>query len=165
MLKSSLTALLVFAATSTAALALDAPKGPVVLTVHGAITITNGPNGAEFDMDMLNALAQRTTTVETPWTEGKISFAGPLGSALLEAVGATGTSLKVTALNDYSADVPVADLQQWPVIFATTMDGQPMSVREKGPLFVIYPFDVDSSLYTEMYFNRSVWQIAEIEVR
>ena len=49
-------------------------------------------------------------------------------------------------------------------ILATRMDGQLMSVRDKGPLFLIYPFDLDSGLYNEKYFARSVWQIKEIEV-
>ena len=40
-----------------------------------------------------------------------------------------------------------------------------MAVREKGPLFVIYPFDADPSLFNEKYFNRSVWQVKAIEVR
>jgi len=160
-----LVAAAVLAAAATDALALDAPKGPVVLTVTGAIGETNAPGAAEFDMAMLAALAQKTTVTKTPWTTGEVSFAGPLGSALLDAVGATGGTLKVVALNDYSADVPAADLREHPVILATAMDGKPMSVREKGPLFLIYPFDDEPDLYNETYFNRSVWQIARIEVR
>jgi hypothetical protein len=153
------------AAASFPALALDMPKGPVVLTVKGAITQTNSPEGAQFDMEMLNALAQKTTVTETPWTEGTVTFAGPLGRALLEAVGATGETLNVTALNDYSAEVPVEDFRTHDVILATTMDGKPMSVRDKGPLFIMYPFDQEPSLYTEVYFNRSVWQISSITVK
>jgi hypothetical protein len=147
------------------AAALDAPSGPPVLTVTGAITETNSPDGAVFDMEMLNALAQRTTVTATPWTEGKVSFAGPLGKAILEAVGANGTILAVTALNDYTAEVPVADMMDHEVIFATTMDGKPMSLRDKGPLFIIYPFDENQELFTEVYFNRSVWQIKSVEVK
>lgn len=161
----SLVAAALLAAFSSPALALDAPKGPVVLTVSGAITNKNSPNGAEFDLDMLHALEQKTSTLETPWTDGKPTFAGPLGRAVLDAVGATGTTMKVVALNDYSADVPVADFMDHDVILATSMDGKLMSVREKGPLFIIYPFADEPNLYTELYFNRSVWQIAKIEVR
>lgn len=146
------------------AFALDAPKGPVVLTVTGAITETNAPDGAEFDLDMLKALAQKSTVTATPWTEGTVTFDGPLGRALLDAVGAKGETMKVTALNDYSADVPVEDFRKHDVILATAMDGKPMSVRDKGPLFIIYPFNSEPDLYTEVYFNRSVWQIARIDI-
>lgn len=145
--------------------ALDPPKGPVVLTVSGAITRTNGPRGAEFDLEMLEALAGRTTRTHTPWTEGVVTFSGPLGRAVLDAVGATGETMRISALNDYAAEVPVADFHDHDVILATRMDGEVMSVRSRGPIFVIYPFDEDRDLYNEQIFTRSVWQVNRIEVR
>ena len=39
-----------------------------------------------------------------------------------------------------------------------------MSIRDKGPIFMIYPFDKNPELYNEKYFSRSVWQIKSIEV-
>ncbi|RKE86389.1 molybdopterin-dependent oxidoreductase [Rhizobium sp. AG855] len=162
-MKGMLLALLIGAVCSTSALALDAPKGPVVLTVKGAITNTNVGDTAEFDLAMLEALAGRKATMETPWTQGMVTFEGPLLSALLKAVGSTGSTLSVKALNDYAAEVP-ADDAKLATILATRMDGKLMSVRDKGPLMVVYPFDQDPSLYNEKYFSRSVWQIKEIEV-
>jgi hypothetical protein len=144
---------------------LAPPVGAVILTVSGRISNTNRPQAtAEFDLPMLEALASREGTMETPWTKGKNTFKGPLGRALMQAVGAHGHSLKVSALDDYSVEVPVEDLDQHDVIFATEMNGRPMSVRGKGPLFIIYPFDKEPALYNEKYFSRSVWQIKSIVV-
>jgi len=84
--------------------------------------------------------------------------------SILEAAGAHGTKLKIIALNDYSAEVPVEDAEKLDTILATRMNGETMSVRDKGPLFLIYPFDKDASLFNEKYFSRSVWQIKTIEV-
>jgi hypothetical protein len=39
-----------------------------------------------------------------------------------------------------------------------------MSVREKGPLFVMYPFDEQPALRTSVYFGRCIWQLKAIEV-
>jgi hypothetical protein len=153
------------AALTGQAAALETPKGQVILTVSGAISQTNGPNVASFDRGMLDNLPKRLTRIETPWTKGMVAFEGPLGAALLDAVGAKGTTLKVVALNDYAAEIPVEDFRKWPVILATTKDGAEMPVRDKGPIFVIYPFDQDPGLYNERYFNRSVWQVKSIEVR
>lgn len=158
------TALALLLAAAPAA-ALEPPKGPVVLVVKGAIANTNSPDGAAFDMEMLEALPGRAAAMKTPWTDGTPEFKGPFGRALLEAVGATGSTLTVTALNDYSAEVPVEDFHAHDVILATRMNNQLMSIREKGPLFIIYPFDKEPDLYTERYFNRSVWQISTIEVK
>jgi len=148
-----------------AAQALDAPKGAVVLTVTGAIGSTNADKAAVFDKAMLDALPGRLTVTKTPWTKGMTKFEGPLGSALLDAVGAKGTTLKVTALNGYAAEIPLEDFRKWPVILAVRRDGAEMTVRDKGPIFVIYPLDADRSLYNEKIFNRSVWQVSAIEVR
>lgn len=143
---------------------LPAPEGPVVLTVSGNITHTNGPDGASFDRAMIEALAQRATVTSTPWYDEPHSFEGPLATAILDAVGAKGDVMRVIALNDYASDVPIADARTFPMVFATHLDGQVMTVRDKGPLFLIYPFDEFPELFNEVYFGRSVWQISRIEV-
>ncbi|MDH4441685.1 MAG: hypothetical protein QE284_15015 [Rhizobium sp.] len=162
-MKSLLLALLLGTACATSVLALDAPTGPVILTVKGAITNTNAGDTAEFDLAMLEALAGRKGTMETPWTDGKVTFQGPLLGAVLDAVGSSGSLLAIKALNDYVAEVPAEDAKL-ATMLATRMDDKLMSVRDKGPLMLVYPFDQDPGLYNEKYFSRSVWQIKEIEV-
>jgi hypothetical protein len=146
------------------ALALDKPAGDPILTITGHISQTNAGKAATFDLAMLEKLDGRKATMETPWTNGKTEFSGPYLRAILAAAGATGKKLKVKALNDYASEVPFEDAEKLDTILAVRMNGEEMSVREKGPLFLIYPFDKDHSLYNEKYFSRSVWQIKEIEV-
>lgn len=163
-MKYHLVALLTLIGSFVHADTLPPPSGEIVLTVAGQIEHTNGNGIAAFDRDMLDALAQRTTTTTTPWMDGAHDFSGPLGAAILDAVGATGQTLNVIALNDYSAELPAQDLRDYAVIFATHIDGEQLSVRDKGPLFMIYPFDENPELFNEVYFGRSVWQITRIEV-
>jgi hypothetical protein len=132
--------------------------------VTGSIGNANDGEVAEFDMAMLDKLAARKANMETPWTQGDTTFEGPLLKAVLEAAGAKGKLLKVKAINDYSAEVPASDASDYDTMLATRMNGKEMSVRDKGPLFLIYPFDTNKELYNEKYFSRSVWQITEIEV-
>jgi hypothetical protein len=165
-MKISLIALL-FAGSVLAAfpaLALEKPTGEPILTVTGHITVKNAADGAEFDLPMLEALKGRKASMNTPWTESMTEFSGPYLRAVLHAAGASGKKLIIKAINDYSAEVPMEDAEKLDTILAVRMDGQLMSVREKGPSFLIYPFDEDKSLYNEKYFSRSVWQIKEIEV-
>lgn len=151
-------------APAVRAASLAKPAGRVVLTVSGKIGEHNTGNAAAFDLAMLDALPQGQFTGETPWTKGQTTFTGPLGSGLLAAVGATGTKMRISALNDYSCDVPVADFSSYRVILATRQDGKTMPVREKGPVWVIYPWDTDASLRSETYYQRCVWQIKTIEL-
>lgn len=163
-MKQLLLLILLMAGSLAHADGLAQPDGPVILTVSGNIANTNSPDGARFDRAMLEALNQRTTTANTPWFDGPRDFDGPLASAILDVVGAQGDTMRVIALNDYAAEVPVEDARKFPMIFATHLDGQMMSVRDKGPLFLIYPFDEFPELFNEIYFGRSVWQITQIEV-
>lgn len=151
-------------ALPTSALALDKPAGDPILTITGHVTQTNTGKTATFDMAMLEKLEGRKATMETPWTSGQTEFSGPYLRAVLAAAGASGKKLIVKALNDYASEVPFEDAEKLDTILAVRMNGDEMSVREKGPIFLIYPFDKDHSLYNEKYFSRSVWQIKEIEV-
>jgi hypothetical protein len=156
--------LLVVAPPPARADELAQPSGRVILTVTGKIGAANADGAAVFDLAMLDAMARRTTTAETPWFDKAHSFEGTLLSAVLDAAGATGRALRVQAINGYEAVIPMEDVAAYPIILATRIDGKELSVRDKGPLFVIYPFDDHPELYNEVYFNRSVWQVEAVEV-
>ena len=51
------------------------------------------------------------------------------------------------------------------MLLATRLDGQAMTVREKGPLFIVYPFDDSAELRQERYYARSAWQLRTLEVK
>mgnify|MGYP003383537235 CR=1 FL=1 len=144
--------------------ALPLPQGEVILTLRGTLAHANVNGTAQFDLAMLDALEQRETTTATPWHEGVQQFSGPRIASILEAAGADGSELRIIAINDYAANMPWQDVQDHPVILASRRNGETLSVRETGPLFVIYPFDEEPELHDEVYFSRSVWQVQAIEV-
>lgn len=144
---------------------LASPGARTVLTVGGKIGQTNGPGLARFDMAMLNALPQRTIRTRTPWYPGVTEFTGPLLADVLTLVEASGTSLRATALNDYSIVIPLSDAADHQVILATLLNGKPMSVREKGPVFLIYPFDSKEQLRASTFYERSIWQLKSLELK
>ncbi|MFP5399142.1 MAG: hypothetical protein ACLGIT_12530 [Gammaproteobacteria bacterium] len=144
---------------------LPAPDGAVVLSVGGAVRAPNAGAEAHFDMAMLAALPQHELRVPTPWYDGPRLFTGPLLRDVLDRAGAHGTMLRARALNNYRVDIPVEDVRRWDVVLARLLDGRPMSVREKGPLFVMYPFDRHDELRNGVYYGRCIWQLRSIEVR
>ena len=72
-------------------------------------------------------------------------------------------SISAVAINDYSVDIPVSDAEEGGPIIAYAMDGQPMSRRDKGPLWVIYPYSSSSKFRSEVIYSRSIWQLDRIE--
>lgn len=147
--------------------ALPAPAwaaGPPVsiLTVSGQITVQGG--NARFDRDMLESLGTEGFQTQTPWYDKPVRFDGVRMSRLMQAVGATGSTVTAIALNDYSTDIPIADFERFGVILALKRDGAYMPVRDKGPLFIVYPYDRSPELNSQLYYSRSAWQVAKLIV-
>ena len=152
------------AAAQIAHAGFSAPTGPVILTIEGSIGGDAGDGVVELDIDMLEALPQREIRTETPWHEEAATFSGPMLSTLFDAAEGSGRIFRVVALNDYSADIPLDEIRKYPIILATRINGERIPVREKGPLFVIYPFSESPELYNELTFSRSVWQVDSVVI-
>ena len=142
---------------------LAAPEGEVILTVTGLIDVTNVEGSAQFDLNMLEALDSTIVETSTIWTEGKNVFQGVSLSVLVEELGIEGATLKATAINDYAVEIPLSDAVVGGPIVAYKMDGNTMSVRDKGPLWVIYPYDSNADYRSEVVYSRSIWQLDRIE--
>jgi hypothetical protein len=140
------------------------PQGEVILTVRGRISATNAGGEARFDRAMLLASGSDELRTATPFTDGESTYSGVRLSRLLDLVGAAGTQLKSRALNDYEVTIPVAEVRDYPVLLALDRDGQPLSVRERGPLWVIYPWSQYPELDDRIHRQRSIWQLMTIEV-
>lgn len=145
--------------------ALDIPKGKVILSITGNIRLKNADDRADFDMDMLAALPQHSFSTSNPWYKESKKFTGPLLRDVLALAGAQGSMLKAEALNNFKVDIPMADTQQFPMVLARLMDDKPMPTREKGPLFIVYPFDTNTELHSARYYSRSAWQLRTLDVQ
>lgn len=40
-----------------------------------------------------------------------------------------------------------------------------MAIRDKGPLFIMYPFDTTETLQSPLYYSRAAWQLKAIEIQ
>lgn len=145
--------------------ALDKPTGPVVLTISGKVAQPNSGQQAVFDMKMLEKLPQKSFTTQTPWYPQPVTFTGPLLRDVLAAAGARGGKITAVALNDYKTEIPFDDVTRHEVIVARLMNDRPMPVREKGPLFIMFPFDTKAELRSETYYNRAAWQLSTLRVQ
>lgn len=146
-------------------LALDFPRGPVILTVSGLIGRSNKAGQAILDAAALRSLPQTVIRTNTPWTEGMIDFEGPLLRDVLKLVGAEGDVLRAKAINDYYVEIPLSDALRYDVILAMRMNGREMTVRSKGPLWVIYPWNSATELRSETYYSRSIWQLMSLDIQ
>ncbi len=144
--------------------ALEAPKSKVVLTVSGTLTKPNHGKDATFSMEMLERLPQQTFTTKTPWYPQAVTFTGPLLRDVLAAAGASGKQISARALDDYKTLIPMSDAKNFNLILARQIDGKNLSIREKGPLFIVYPYDSKPELQAQVYLDRSAWQLKSLTI-
>ncbi len=144
---------------------LPTPTQPVILTVTGKIAKRNRGETAVFDAAMIDKLPTHEFRTWTPWFKEPVTFRGPLLQTLLDAVGAQGDTLHITALNDYAVNVPTSDARKFGPLLATHIDGKVLGIRDKGPLFLIYPFDGKPETRADQYYGRSIWQITRMSVQ
>lgn len=118
-----------------------------------------------YDLAMLRAMPVTSFRTSTVWTEGVSEFTGVSLKDFVNAMNISTGTLSMYAVNDYVAEVPVSDAVEGGPILAYLMDGQRMSVRDKGPLWMIYPYDTHPEYRTEVVYSRSVWQLFKIEIK
>ncbi|GGX59709.1 oxidoreductase [Tateyamaria omphalii] len=135
-----------------------------VLTITGLVASPVEGGAWVFDMDGLKALPAESFETETIWTDGPQRFEGVPLFALLEHVGADGGTIRAVALNDYAVSIPSTDAIEGGPIVAYARNGDAMSVRDKGPLWIVYPFDYNDTYKSEEYYSRSIWQLDRIEI-
>lgn len=148
-----------FLGTSGAAFCLSTLAGvaradDVLLTVDGQ-TFT--------DADLL-ALPQHTFTTSTIWTEGMLTFSGPSLADVLAAAGLVSGDIEMTAVNDYKVLMPRSRLEPMVPIVANRLNGAPFSIREKGPLWLVFPYDSADRYQSEEIYSYSIWQLTQINV-
>lgn len=146
--------------------ALEAPTGKVLLTISGALAKPNDNGAASFDLALLQQLPQHSFSTKTPWYAQARKFSGVLLRDLLASAGAPAdAAIKAVALNDYRVDIPAEDVLRRGAMLAYLLDDKPMSVREKGPLVIIYPFDDQPELRTAVHYSRAIWQLRSLELK
>ncbi len=131
------------------------------------------PGAPEIALTMsdLHAIGETTLVTGTPWTEGQQTFVGVTGRqvmAALKARGVTDAAKGVAAIanNDYQVVIPMAAFDQDDTLIAYARDGAAMPVRDKGPLWVVFPFDRDPDKYrTTTYKAYAIWGLVRLELQ
>jgi hypothetical protein len=182
------TALAPLAATA-AGKAAAASRGPVLLTVTGAITQSNrGPldpaldqmmhkqqigfqRAYTFDFAELARLPARSIHPTLEYDGKPHALRGPLLTDVLAQAGVqAGAASKVAlrAVDGYAAVVPLAQAKTQGFIVATHLDGEAMPLGGLGPLWAIYDADRVPEMAAKplsQRFGACPWALYHIEVQ
>ena len=157
-------AILALGGLAQAAPDLPPLTGRQILAITG-LDPARFPGGeVDFDLGRLKALGAEHLHTSTIWTNGVLDFTGVPLVTLTHFLGLTSGKLHAVALNDYTVDIPVSDAVKDGPLLAYALGGKPMPVRDKGPLWIVYPYDQNPAYRNEVIYTRSIWQLEHIEV-
>ena len=133
-----------------------------VLTIYKG----NGDVARALSISDMQHLPQTEVVTSNEFVDGEKSFRGPLARDLLYECGSDlPDRVTLTAANDYQNSVPTSEFFQYDVIFALTMDGEYLSSRDKGPIWVIYPMSQHAELRDPVYNSHLVWQLIKVDCK
>lgn len=118
-----------------------APYSAAIETMVGKTSRRNARANVELDVDSLDVVPLSRPNTGTPWHHEPRTLRGPVPCDLLAAIGKKEMMPQIEALNDYVASVPVSDTIHHEVAIAGRTGSEFISVRERGPLFIIDPPD------------------------
>jgi hypothetical protein len=130
----------------------------------GMLSMTKS-DGETMRVSMKELMALQATEINTStqWTDGVQKFRGVAFDLLFDTYGLDAETVRVSALNDYNVMVPADVLREDGAILAYHLNGTEMSIREKGPFWVIFPYDSDARFETDTYWAYSVWQVKSVD--
>ncbi len=142
-------------------LAMEADDRQTLLTLSG------GPDGTEITLTERALMAMPHVYIKTKneFVDDVTTFSGPLARDVMALLDVDGSSVVLTAVNDYSVEVPLEDFVKYDVVFAMAADGERFSRRDKGPLWVIYPMSDFPELQDPVYNARLIWQLVKVELK
>lgn len=134
-----------------------------ILKVQGLAS--GQPISIALDLPAMDKMPQTSFSTTTPWHNRVTEFSGVSLKDFLSSTQLSGTKLQIIALNDYEVEADISELQEAGALLATRQNGTIMPVSDKGPVFLVFPFDSRPELQHQTYYSRAVWQIAEINVQ
>lgn len=118
---------------------------------------------AEFDYAMLEALGMQQVEISIPEWPVPVQLEGPRLEDLLAAVGASGKTVTLVALDGYASEIPWADVTSLDWIVGIKRDGRYLGLGQQGPLWVVYSYPDGRALTIEDE-QRWPWAAFYIEI-
>lgn len=148
-----------------AGLAITVALGAVPALADPLFTIRTADSARTLDVtaDMMARVGSVTYRTILPGTDGAVhEVKGPLIQKLLDEAGIDAASYMAVALDNYEIEVPAEDFKAHGAIAAVEVDGKALTVRDKGPAWIVYPATDNPALADPLYESRSVWQLKEL---
>jgi hypothetical protein len=126
----------------------------------------NGETVAHYSRTEIESLeAWGELETETPWTDQSTRYEGiPFRTLIPPETPLDGKEVRLLARNGYLIEVPLSTILKGDGFLAFKADGKWMRLRDKGPVWLIFPFSQHPELNDGEYRRIAVWMLEEIDV-
>ncbi len=143
-----------------AGIALAQPMVTADYTLNVEIRDDQGvPVKYGFNVAALERLPRHVIETNTIWTEGVQVFEGVLLKDFLAHIGVSEGNIEASATNEYLIDINVNEATDIAPLIAYKRNGEYMSLRDKGPLWVVFPYDASEEFRRDEIYAQSIWQV------
>lgn len=127
--------------------------------------LISGPSGeVSLSQEDILAMSDQQVVTQTPWTDGTLTFRGAPLAAVLARAGIDDGWVNARGLNNYSINVPIDQALAAKAFLAVHMNGELMRIKDKGPFWIVFPWDEHPELLTREIRAWSVWQLQALSV-
>lgn len=140
------------------------PRGAVLLSISGRIACLPDAGPLPLDLAALAGLPHHEFVTSTLWTRGSARYSGVLLLDLLLSLCAEGRAVSLWSVTYDHALLSAEDIGPRGPLLATSANGRPLTLRDTGPVWLIYPYDAGEEFRTAGVFARSLQHLARIEV-
>ncbi|PWQ96519.1 hypothetical protein [Leucothrix arctica] len=120
-------------------------------------------NTLQLSETSLLGLPQQQFKTHHSWSAEAETFTGPLLEDIIKIACGDATKINLKALNDYSVDVDFTIAKSFRPIVAHSINGSRLSVRDKGPLWIMVPSD-DLKVVSKEVDGMLIWQLSDITI-
>lgn len=131
------------------------------------LTLVHGPDSddrLELTLADLEEMPQTTIMTANEFIDGIVAYQGPLARDVVKLFGLdTSDTIRFSASNNYSVDIPTRDLLEYDVVLALRANGERLSRRTRGPIWLMYPISDNPELRNPIFNSRLIWQVERME--
>lgn len=143
-------------------------RSPAVAEPVITVSLGGANTRLQITRSMLQDMPETNYTTSTVWTEAVDTYTGVLLYDFLEALSVDVTTqngqIVFKALDDYKVLLPFADIDRVAPMIAFLKDDAVLSLRDQGPFWLIWPYDLSSQYRTEAIYARSIWHIVSMDI-
>lgn len=142
------------------------PNSNVLARGGPSLTVTvDGGKSETVWLDEINENYLVEIETHTPWHDDQALYKGMLVASFLKLIHAEKSKkILMIAINGYIVESELEGVVNAGAMIAWTMNGAAISIHNKGPITIVFPWSNDASLRKDVFTSLSVWHLSEIHL-